>query len=131
MASSGPLPISIDDAIAALTPLRDRTPTTTAEHSRDAFKLLSRYGDGGIFVGHWAGSSEWERHTVGDEIVMVLEGSTTIYFLNDSDERSAPLAAGEFVIVPQGTWHRFDTPTGVKLLSVTPQPTDHSPDRPA
>jgi hypothetical protein len=27
--------------------------------------------------------------------------------------------------------YRFETPEGVKLLSVTPQPTDHSPGRPA
>jgi mannose-6-phosphate isomerase-like protein (cupin superfamily) len=124
------LPISIDDAVAALTLLPDRSPTTTVEQSRDAFKLLSTYREGGIFVGHWAGSSEWERHTVGDEIVMVIEGETTITFLRDAGEQSAPLAAGELVIVPQGTWHRFDTPRGVKVLSVTPQPTDHSPDRP-
>ena len=130
MASSGPLPISIDDAVAALTLLPNRTPTTTVEQSRDAFTLLSTYREGGIFVGHWAGSSEWERHTVGDEIVMVIEGETTITFLSDAGERSAPLAAGELVIVPRGTWHRFDTPRGVKVLSVTPQPTDHSPDRP-
>lgn len=130
MASGEPVPISIDDAIAALTFLPDRSPTTTAEQSRDAFRLLSSYREGGIFVGHWAGSSEWERHAVGDEIVMVIEGETTITFLSDAGEQSAPLAAGELVIVPQGTWHRFDTPMGVKVLSVTPQPTDHSPDRP-
>ena len=130
MASSGPLPISIDDAVAALTLLPNRTPTTTVEQSRDAFTLLSTYREGGIFVGHWAGSSEWERHTVGDEIVMVIEGETTITFLSDAGERSAPLAAGELVIVPRGTWHRFDTPRGVKVLSVTPQPTDHSAERP-
>ena len=130
MASSGPSPISIDDAVAALTLLPDRTPTTTVEQSRDAFTLLSTYREGGIFVGHWAGSSEWERHTVGDEIVMVIDGETTITFLSDAGERSAPLAAGELVIVPRGTWHRFDTPRGVKVLSVTPQPTDHSAERP-
>jgi hypothetical protein len=50
--------MSIDRAIAALTFLSDRTPKTTAEESADAFTLLSDYRDGGVFAGHWAGSSE-------------------------------------------------------------------------
>ena len=131
MAARGPVPISIDTAIAELTFLAERTPTTTAEKSRDAFSSLSSYRDGGVFVGHWAGRSEWERHTAGDEIVMVIDGETTIYFLIDEDEPAAALRAGEFVVVPQGTWHRFETPEGVKVLSVTPQPTDHTSNRPA
>lgn len=61
---------------------------------------------------------------------MVLDGETTIYFLTDEGEDAAALRVGEFVVVPGGTWHRFETPEAVKLLSVTPQPTDHSPDRP-
>jgi quercetin dioxygenase-like cupin family protein len=125
-----PHPISIDTAIAALTFLSDRTPATTAEESSGAFALLSDYRDGGVFVGHWAGSSEWERHSAGDEIVMVVDGETTITFLAPNGEQSSRLRAGDFVVVPRGTWHRFETPHGVKVLSVTPQPTDHRVDRP-
>lgn len=131
MSDLAPIPISIDGAVSKLTFLPDRTPTTTAEESRNAFTFLSGYRDGGIFVGHWAGRSEWERHTVGDEIVMVLEGHTTIYFLGGDGERSADLTAGELVVVPEGTWHRFETPQGVRILSVTPQPTDHTSVRPS
>ena len=131
MASGGPIPISVDAAIAELTFLPDRAPTMTSAASRDSFTMLSSYRDGGVFVGHWAGNSEWERHTVGDEIVMVIDGETTIYFLCDEEERAAVLRAGELVVVPEGTWHRFETPAGVKLLSVTPQPTDHTSNRPA
>lgn len=130
MAETRPHPISIDDAIAALRFLPDRTPTTTAEESSGAFDLLATCGDRGIFVGHWAGNSEWERHPAGDEIVMILDGDTTISFLAGDDEHSERLGPGQFVVVPQGTWHRFETPKGVKLLSVTPQPTDHRTDRP-
>jgi quercetin dioxygenase-like cupin family protein len=130
MASGGPSPISINDVLPTLRFLAERTPTTTADESEGTFRLLSTYREGGVFVGHWAGTSEWERHSAGDEIVMVLDGQTTIYFLTDEDEAAAPLCRGEFVIVPRGTWHRFETPEGVKLLSVTPQPTQHSPDRP-
>lgn len=130
VASDRPLPISVDDAIAGLTFLPDRTPTIEAERSAEAFQRLSAYRDGAIFVGHWAGTSEWERHTVGDEIVMVVEGATTIFFLDGDSEHSATLRSGELVVVPCGTWHRFETPRAVKVLSVTPQPTDHTADRP-
>jgi uncharacterized cupin superfamily protein len=130
MADTSPHLISVDDALSALTFLPDRTPTTD-EESSGAFKRLAGYRDGAIFVGHWAGSSEWERHPVGDEIVMILEGETTLSFFSDSGDRAQVLGAGELVVVPQGTWHRFDTPDGVKVLSVTPQPTEHRTDRPS
>lgn len=130
MALDGPEPISVGDAIAKLRFLPDRTPTLDSERSAEAFQQLSVYRDGGIFVGHWAGSSEWERHAVGDEIVMVVEGVTTIFCLDGDVERSATLRTGDLVVVPRGTWHRFETPDAVKLLSVTPQPTDHTADRP-
>jgi mannose-6-phosphate isomerase-like protein (cupin superfamily) len=130
MADGRPNPISIHDAMEALTFLPDRTPAGVDDGSADAFRRLAEYRDGGIFVGHWAGRSEWERHTVGDEIVMVVEGRTTLFFLNGNDEQSASVGEGEFVVVPEGTWHRFETPEYVKILSVTPQPTDHRSDRP-
>ena len=130
MAGRQPVPISINEEIAQLTFLPDRTPAGVDEDSADAFKRLAGYRDGAIFVGHWAGHSEWERHTVGDEIVMVVDGATTIFFLDGETEHPATLRAGEMVVVPQGTWHRFETPETVKVLSVTPQPTDHRTDRP-
>jgi mannose-6-phosphate isomerase-like protein (cupin superfamily) len=57
---------------------------------------------------------------VGDEVVMVLRGRTTIFFLDGEVDRAAGLSAGEMVIVPQGTWHRFETPDEATILSVTP-----------
>ena len=125
------MPLAIHKAIEDLTFSPDRTPTTTAEESAEAFARLSSYRDGAIFVGRWAGTSEWERHAVGDEIVMVIGGETTITFLAEDVEASSQLRAGDLVVVPQGTWHRFETPDEVKVLSVTPQPTDHRSDRPA
>jgi mannose-6-phosphate isomerase-like protein (cupin superfamily) len=124
------MPLSVTAAIAQLTFLANRTPTTTDAEASDAFKEVAAYRDGGVFVGHWAGTSEWERHSVADEVVMVIDGATTIYFLADQGERSAPLVAGDLIVVPRNTWHRFETPEAVKLMSITPQPTDHSTSRP-
>lgn len=127
---AAPHPIAVDRSIAELTFLSDRTPSTTDEQADGAFGRLADYRDGGVFVAHWAGRSEWERHPVGDEIVMVIDGATTITFLDGTEERSSELGPGELVVVPQGTWHRFDTPERVALLAVTPQPTEHRVDRP-
>ncbi len=124
-------PVSVDESIAALTFLADRLPTTTADESALAFNELCKYRDGGVFVGHWAGTSEWERHPIGDEIVMVMGGETTLFVWAESGEQPNRLGAGDLVVVPQGTWHRFETPLGVKVLSVTPQPTDHRTDPPS
>jgi quercetin dioxygenase-like cupin family protein len=131
MEPARPLPVSIADALSGVQFLGDRTPHTTAEEAADAFALIAPYREGGVFVGHWAGTSEWERHPVADEIVLVIEGRTTIFFLAEGGEHPAALGPGDLVVVPRGIWHRFDTPESVKLLSVTPQPTDHAAQRPS
>ena len=130
MEASGPVPVSLHAELERLTFLPDRTPHTTDEQAGKAFGRLAEYRDGAVFIAHWAGSSEWERHRVGDEIVMVVEGATTMTMLIDGEERSHPMRAGELVVVPRGTWHRFDTPEAVKVMTVTPQPTDHTAGRP-
>lgn len=123
-------PISIEDAFAGLTFLGGRTPETTPEQAEGAFAALSDYRDGAVFIGHYAGNSAWERHARGDELVLVVEGATTLIILSPDGEIRNPLSAGEFMVVPQNTWHRFETPAGVKIFTVTPQPTDHSIERP-
>jgi quercetin dioxygenase-like cupin family protein len=125
-----PRPVLLDDALGSLAFLADRTPETTDEQAGDAFAHVADYRDGGVFVAHWAGRSEWERHPVGDEIVMVLDGETTLFLLAADGEHGHTMTAGQFLVVPQGTWHRFETPDAVKVMSVTPQPTDHRAERP-
>ncbi len=117
-------PINLQNALNALIPLADRTPETPAEEAAQSFAELSNYRDGGIFVAAFTGNSEWERHSNGDELVLAIEGSTDLILLQDNTEVRHHLAAGELIVVPRDTWHRFES-TGVKLLTVTPQPTDH------
>lgn len=123
-------PISIKTAFTQLKFLSSRTPETTDEEAKDAFATLSEYRDGGVFIGHYAGDSQWERHSNGDEFVFVVEGQTTLILLVDGSEVTNTLKDGEFLVVPKNTWHRFETPIGVKVMTVTPQPTDHSIERP-
>ena len=116
--------ISLDDAFAKLTFRGDRTPRSTDMDA--AFCTLSGYRDGGVFLAHYAGNSEWERHPKGDELVFVVEGETNLVLLEDGQQRPNLLRSGELLIVPKDTWHRFESPNAVKILTVTPQPTDHS-----
>jgi mannose-6-phosphate isomerase-like protein (cupin superfamily) len=106
--------------------VENRKPNSTDEELEGAFAELSPFRDGAIFIGHYAGNSEWERHSQGDEIVYVLEGETTLVLLTENGEIENLLQAGELLIVPKNTWHRFETPKGVKVMTATPQPTDHS-----
>ena len=115
-------PVSLDEAFVSVSFLPNRSPETESE---DHFATLSGYRDGGIFIANYAGMSEWERHPAGDELVMVLEGSTTLVLLVDGEEVPNVLQPRQFLVVPQGLWHRFETPDGVKVMSVTPQPSEH------
>jgi hypothetical protein len=72
-----PVPISIDEAISRLTFLPDRTPTGVDEEYADAFERLADYRDGAIFVGHWAGRSEWERRTTARSVPTDLWTATS------------------------------------------------------
>jgi mannose-6-phosphate isomerase-like protein (cupin superfamily) len=115
---------SIQRALGTLTFLPDRRPDSTGIDS--SFLQMASYRDGGIYLTHYAGNSEWERHPRGDEVVFVVGGETTLVLLMNGEELPRPLQAGELLVVPQNTWHRFESPRGVQALTVTPQPTDHS-----
>ncbi len=122
--------ISIEDEFAKLKFFGNRSPESTDEEMRDSPSKLSDYRDGAIYITHSSGNTEWERHPVGDEIVLVVTGKTTLEMLEDDRETSNELREGDFFVVPKNIWHRFETPTNMKVWSVTPQPTDHRIDRP-
>lgn len=122
MSEQVPSPVSVDDAWASTVFFPERTPTSTRP---DCFAVVTPYRDGGVFLANYAGESAWERHDVGDELVMVVEGSTTMSLWVNGAEVSHTMGAGELIVVPQDTWHRFSTPEAVKVMTVTPQPTDH------
>ena len=127
MSTELPSAVSISDALDALSPLIGRTPTS---NETDWAATLGQVGNAGIYIVDYSGTSEWERHSHGDEIVMVLDGASILFMLIDGEERPHPLEAMELIVVPQGTWHRFETPNRTQVMTVTPQPTDHSVDLP-
>ena len=110
--------------LAKLIMLRGRGPLDGADEKRDAIVCLAPYRDGWIFASKFSGDSGWERHRA-DEIVEVVDGTATLHLLDVDGPQSVSIAAGMMLIVPQGMWHRFDSPDGVTLITATPQPTDH------
>ena len=113
------------EAFSKVNYLKNRTPETTEAESKDAFLLLSEYRNGGIYIAHYCGSSEWERHPNGDEIVQVIEGETVLVLLEKNQQIVHTLITGQLFVVPKGIWHRFESPKGVKVMTVTPLPTEH------
>ena len=122
---------SLADILKGVTYLPNRAPEMAINGAtKRAFSQVAPYRNGSIFVGHYSGNTEWERHPGGDEIVMSIEGSTTVVLLVNGEEHRIDLNSGELVVVPQSYWHRFEGSTQLKVLSVTPQPTEHSLDLP-
>ena len=118
---------SLTDILKRVTYLPNRTPEMAFNGgTARAFSEVASYRNGAIFVGHYSGNSEWERHSGGDEIVMAIEGRTTVVLLVNGEAHRIELDSGELVVVPQGFWHRFEGSTQLKVFAVTPQPTDHS-----
>jgi quercetin dioxygenase-like cupin family protein len=118
--------VHIETELAKLPVMRGRTPDTPLEEEDKAFATLAEMGEGGVFAGSFEGESPWERHTKGDELVHVLAGETRLTLLTEDGPQELVMTSGMLTVVPQGTWHRFQAPDGVTVLTVTPQPTDHS-----
>jgi mannose-6-phosphate isomerase-like protein (cupin superfamily) len=121
-----PKAIDIRAELTSLTHLKNRHTNTPEGVVGDAFARLAEYDEGAVFTGSFDGESPWERHTNGDELVHVLAGQTRLTILSEDGEDVLDLQAGMLTVVPKSCWHRFNSPKGVTLLTVTPQPTDHS-----
>jgi len=110
---------------ARLTMLKNRTPTSSDADRAGAFARLAEYRDGAIFAARFPGTSAWERHPQGDEIVQVIDGATTLHLMTAQGRQSLALGAGMMAVVPRDTWHQFEAPDGVCVMTATPQPTEH------
>jgi quercetin dioxygenase-like cupin family protein len=117
--------VDLKAEFAKLTMLKGRTPTTPEAERAGAFARLAPYRDGAIFTAKFAGTSAWERHPQGDEIVQIIDGATTLHLMTGEGRQSMLLGAGMVAIVPQDTWHQFEAPDGVCVMTATPQPTEH------
>jgi mannose-6-phosphate isomerase-like protein (cupin superfamily) len=121
-----PKAVDIRAALADLPVLKNRRPETPVSKADAAFAVLAKTREGGVFAGSFEGESAWERHCNGDELVQVLEGETRLTILTDGGPTVLAMKAGMVTVVPKGHWHKFHAPKGVTVMSMTPQPTEHS-----
>jgi mannose-6-phosphate isomerase-like protein (cupin superfamily) len=69
-----------------------------------------------------------EIHTDGDELLYLVSGAITVRLELPGGDRTVALAAGEALVVPQGTWHLVTLLEPGQLIHITPGPHgDHRP----
>jgi mannose-6-phosphate isomerase-like protein (cupin superfamily) len=119
--------IDMKAELAKLGMLRGRRPDMLEDERKasGAFATLAPYRDGNIFSARFSGNGAWERHPNGDELVQVVDGAATFHFATEEGLQSREIKAGMMIVVPQGIWHRFESPDGVTLMTATPKPTEH------
>ncbi len=114
-------PIDITGTFSGMPPLPNTVAMVAAEDA-GSFAMLSEFGSGGVFAASFAGNTPWERHP-GDELVVVQQGEANLFLLIDGNEVCVALTPGHLIVVPEKTWHRFETP-GIRVIGITPQPTE-------
>ena len=59
-------------------------------------------------MGHFAGTSPWERHVEGDELFYVCEGEVEVTLLHEDDEGrdEVVVPTGSIFVIPRNRWHR-------------------------
>ena len=119
--------VDLKAELGKLAMLHGRRPETTEAERKasGAFATLTPFLDGNIFSAKFTGDGAWERHPNGDELVQIVDGSTTLRIMTEDGLQSHALRAGMVAIVPQGMWHRFESADGVTLITATPKPTEH------
>jgi mannose-6-phosphate isomerase-like protein (cupin superfamily) len=116
--------INLDVELAKLT-MFQRTPQSTREDTKGSVARLATYRDGLLLALKSAGTDHWERHLAGDELIHVLDGSTTLEIVcDDGPPKSFTLRAGMIAVIPQGAWHRSHS-EGNTHLGLTPFPGEH------
>lgn len=118
--------VKISEALAGKKMLTGRRADMSEAELDGIFATLVETQDGGVFAGSFQGESAWERHTNGDELVQVIDGATRLTIMTEEGPQVLEMTAGMVTVVPQGCWHRFESAAGVTVMTMTPQPTDHS-----
>jgi mannose-6-phosphate isomerase-like protein (cupin superfamily) len=63
-----------------------------------------------------------EMHPDGDELLYLVSGAATVTLELPDGTTDVDLAAGDALVIPQGTWHQVTTIEAGQLLHITPGP---------
>ena len=66
------------------------------------------------------GSSPWERHNNGDELLYVVDGEVDIEVLGGDEPFKATLRQGALFVVPRGRWHQLTAQAAVNIMFSSP-----------
>src|ERR1700756_5000444 len=88
--------IDLKTELEKLNMLRERRPEMTEVERKESggFATLAPFRDGNIFSAKFSGGGAWERHPNGDELVQVVDGSTTLHIMTEGGLQSHRLSAG-------------------------------------
>ena len=92
------------------------------ELSERANESLGSYNDSALGIGRYVpGTSPWERHTNGDELLLVTDGKIDIEVLDDDGSASRmTIEEGALFVVPLGKWHQLTAVDNVNILFASP-----------
>jgi mannose-6-phosphate isomerase-like protein (cupin superfamily) len=105
--------------------LRAYDPSAVADSLAEMdFRQLARFdaGHAGVFWSEAGGPSPWEMHPDCDEMLQVLEGEIEVEVLPEDGGAGVKtlVAAGSFLVMPRGCWHRQNLLARTKELYLTP-----------
>lgn len=83
---------------------------------------LGSFNDNHIGIGRFVtGSSPWEKHKNGDELLLVTDGEVQIEVLeNSSQSWRETLKQGQLFTVPMGKWHQLTAEDDVTIIYISP-----------
>jgi len=87
-----------------------------------ANESLGSLNESSIGIGRYIpGSSPWERHNNGDELLFVTDGEVQIEVLGAPGGTTRErLKEGSLFVVPKGKWHQLTAADNVNILYVSP-----------
>lgn len=70
----------------------------------------------------------WERHPVGDEVLVALSGLATIAIETSDGVQRHPMKPGDALVIPAGCWHTAEVQEPGRMLFLTyGEGTEHRP----
>lgn len=91
------------------------------------FRSIAKFNDGEVGV-FWSssGTSPWERHPQDEELLQVIEGLVEIEVIAEEGPVVTLVTEGSIFVVPRNHCHRNRHVGLVKVLYLTPGPTEVS-----
>jgi mannose-6-phosphate isomerase-like protein (cupin superfamily) len=90
--------------------------------SERANEPLGTYDERTLGIGRYVpGTSPWERHMNGDELLYVTDGHVSVEVLeDDGSSRTFEVGESQLLVVPMGKWHQLTATDNVNIMFASP-----------